>query len=355
MGRTPGATALKFGSQRLSYRQLDDRANQLAHYLLEMGVGPSTLVGVCVERSVEMVVGVLAVLKAGGAYVPLDPTYPAQRLQFMLEDSGAQILLTQQRLRPTIPATDAQIVCLDSQWSEISERSTIGPTNGAIATGLAYVIYTSGSTGVPKGVAVEHRNVVNFFVGMDDVIAHDPPGTWLAVTSLSFDISVLELLWTLARGFEVVLQPDERSGSDTLPNADRATDFSLFYFASDEGGSKDKYRLVLEGAKFADRHGFAAVWTPERHFHSFGGLYPNPAVIGYSKARSVASKASRASNPPASMAGLRSLSNSASAAILTAPRMTCATVLAASSGDCRMMSKFPSSRNRMQMPHRSSI
>src|SRR5262249_45971244 len=141
---------------------------------------------------------------------------------------------------------------------------------------LAYVIYTSGSTGLPKGVMLEHREVVNFFDAMDLVLAPPEAGTLLAVTSLSFDISVLELLWTLTRGFHVVLKADsgipvartgavaERSGPA------RPVTFSLFYFAAGEDTASDGYRLLLESARFADRNGFEAVWTPERHFHAFG-------------------------------------------------------------------------------------
>ncbi len=153
---------------------------------------------------------------------------------------------------------------------------------------LAYVIFTSGSTGRPKGVMIEHRNVANFFTAMDEQLHFTPgvtsPGTWLAVTSISFDISVLELFWTLARGFTVVVQDDEGRLSTDVAAPGRAAPakemaFSLFYFAADAGEQqRDRYRLLLEGAKFADTHGFAAVWTPERHFHEFGGLYPNPAL-----------------------------------------------------------------------------
>ena len=151
-------------------------------------------------------------------------------------------------------------------------------------TDLAYLIYTSGSTGLPKGVMLEHRQVTNFFAAMDQVIDHDPPGVWLAVTSLSFDISVLELLWTLTRGFHVVLKSD--SGVVGAPAAaapaptPRPVTFSLFYFAAGEEAAADGYRLLLESARFADRNGFEAVWTPERHFHAFGGAYPNPSVTG---------------------------------------------------------------------------
>ncbi|HEX8337748.1 MAG TPA: MupA/Atu3671 family FMN-dependent luciferase-like monooxygenase, partial [Pyrinomonadaceae bacterium] len=143
--------------------------------------------------------------------------------------------------------------------------------------------YTSGSTGRPKGVVVTHRNVVNFFAGMEDVLGGDEQGVWLATTSLSFDISVLELLWPLTRGFKVVIQ-SERPRTLHAQEVDEAVarremDFSLFYFASDENqGGANIYQLLIEGAKFADENGFAAVWTPERHFHPFGGLYPNPSV-----------------------------------------------------------------------------
>ncbi|HEU0301738.1 MAG TPA: MupA/Atu3671 family FMN-dependent luciferase-like monooxygenase, partial [Longimicrobium sp.] len=154
---------------------------------------------------------------------------------------------------------------------------------------MAYLIYTSGSTGRPKGVVVTHRNVAAFFSGMDVLLGADAAGTWLAVTSISFDISVLEILWTLARGYRVVLRREEltaataATGAAAVPAAVRARpmDFSLFYFGGDfDRESRDRYRLLKEGARFADRNGFAAVWTPERHFHRFGGLYPNPSVTG---------------------------------------------------------------------------
>ena len=146
------------------------------------------------------------------------------------------------------------------------------------------MIYTSGSTGRPKGVMVEHRNVANFFTGMDDRIDHDAGGVWMAVTALSFDISVLELFWTLARGFKMVLSGDENralvAGDAPAPPSSGGMEFSLYYWGNDDGVGRDKYRTLLEGAKFADKNGFCAVWTPERHFHAFGGPYPNPSVTG---------------------------------------------------------------------------
>lgn len=287
--RRPGAPALSYLDNELSYRELNSRANQLAHYLVELGVGPDVLVGVCIERSIDMMVAILGILKAGGAYVPMDPSYPTERLALMLEDSQVKVLLTQQSLRSSLPETTASMVYIDMEWDDIAERSTDNPDGDVEPSNLAYTIYTSGSTGKPKGVMVEHRNVVNFFVGMDERLGHSPdrdePGVWLAVTSLSFDISVLELFWTLARGFKVVLHSDSADDAAIAKrrfrHADKQVTFSLMYFASDEGASEtsaDKYKLLIEGAKFGDKNGFSAVWTPERHFHAFGGLYPNPSV-----------------------------------------------------------------------------
>ncbi len=283
--RTPNAAAVTCEDQSLTYDELNRRANQLARRLKSLGVGPDVLVGLCVERSVEMMVGLIAIHKAGGAYVPLDPTYPKDRIAYMVEDSKVPVLLTQDRVE--LPRHSAQVIKLDTDWPSIATESAEPFDGGAQPQHLAYVIYTSGSTGKPKGVMVEHRNVVNFFAGMDHHLGEDGAGTWVAVTSLSFDISVLELCWTLTRGFHVVIATgEERSGAAPRgAAAARPLDFSLFYFSADEAegageGKHDKYKLLLEGAKYADQHGFSAVWTPERHFHAFGGLYPNPAVAG---------------------------------------------------------------------------
>lgn len=288
---TPNAIALVFNDEELSYAELDGRADRLAKQLRAHGIGPDVLVGLCLERSPDMMVALLAVHKAGGAYVPLDPLYPKERIAYMLQDSAAPVLLTQLSLLPKLPPHQATVICVDapspvngSHNAPAELPATLHPDH------LAYVLYTSGSTGNPKGVMVTHRNVVNFFAGMDRSLEQAPdvePGVWLAVTSISFDISVLELFWTLTRGFKVVLLADNAklpgytAAQPAATPARRALDFSLFYFASEAGGNgEDAYRLLLEGAKFADRHGFKAVWTPERHFHSFGGLYPNPSVVG---------------------------------------------------------------------------
>jgi natural product biosynthesis luciferase-like monooxygenase protein len=281
--RTPDHIALVCEDQSLSYAELDRRANQLARRLAALGVGPDVLVGLCTERSIEMMVGLLAIQKAGGAYLPLDPTYPKDRIAYMVEDAKVPVLLTQERLRGDLPPHRATVIALDADWEgSIAKESAEPFDGGAEPKHLAYVIYTSGSTGKPKGVMVEHRNAVNFFAGMDRHLAEgQQPGVWLAVTSLSFDISVLELCWTLTRGFKVVIATNEDRSAATPrgPHASRPIDFSLFYFSSDESGNSDnKYKLLLDGARYGDQHGFKAVWTPERHFHAFGGLYPNPAV-----------------------------------------------------------------------------
>jgi natural product biosynthesis luciferase-like monooxygenase protein len=288
--KTPEAVAAVFEDEQMTCAELDTRSNQLARYLQKKGVGPETLVGICLEVSLEMLISLLGVLKAGGAYVPLDPDYPADRLAFMIEDSRMKVLLTQERLLGLLPAgaggisnSKLEVVCLDAQEKALAQEDSHAPASGVTAENLAYVIYTSGSTGKPKGVMVTHDNVANFFTGMDERIGADPPGVWLALTSISFDISVLELFWTLARGFKVVLHRNQpranRRTARLAASPLRAMDFSLFYFASDEPATDtNKYRLLLEGARYADEHGFTAVWTPERHLHAFGGLYPNPSV-----------------------------------------------------------------------------
>lgn len=280
---TPDAPALVWNEQAFTYQELNGQANQLAHHLRGLGVGPDMLVGVATRRDVEMLVATLAVLKAGGAYLPLDHSYPAERIRMMLEDSGVSILLTQEGLLAALPPTAARVLCLDRDRELFSRQPTHNLDPVSRADHLAYVIYTSGSTGRPKGVMVEHRNVVNFFTGMDAWIERPShgaqPGVWLAVTSLSFDISVLELLWTLSRGFKVVLHAGQANGSNRQSHRGRPMCFGVFYFASD-GGTQGRncYELLLEGARIADRRGFDFVSIPERHFHAFGGLYPNPSV-----------------------------------------------------------------------------
>jgi aspartate racemase len=212
--RTPDQVALICDERELTYSELNFRANQLAQQLAALGVGPDTLVGVYIQRSIDMVVGMLAILKAGGAYVPIDPSYPSARIALVIEDSHLGFVLTTEQNRANLPASPARIVSIDGDAKAIAAHSPAAVHAYARKNNLAYVIYTSGSTGKPKGVMVEHRNVVNFFAGMDRILGTDA-GTWLAVTSISFDISALELLWTLTRGYKVVIHGE--GNTDKIP------------------------------------------------------------------------------------------------------------------------------------------
>lgn len=283
--RTPDAIALVHEDRALTYAALDAASDQFAARLQAAGLGPERLAGVFVERCPEMLIALLAILKTGGAYLPLDPAYPAERIGYMLADARPVVLLTQRRLAIALPPHGVPRIFVEG----IADHVAAQPPVVAVAVQpeqLAYVIYTSGSTGRPKGVMVQQGGVENFFAGMDAQLGRGP-GVWLAMASISFDISVLELFWTLARGFKIVLQSEEpKSGavarsSAAAGGAGRPLDFSLFYFSGAAATpGVDKYRLLIEGAKFADANGFAAVWTPERHFHAFGGLFPNPSVVG---------------------------------------------------------------------------
>jgi amino acid adenylation domain-containing protein len=212
VGRTPARSALRDAAGTLTYEELNRRADHLARHLRSLGIGPDDLVGVALPRGADMVVAVLATLKAGGAYVPLDPGYPQARLAQMTADARMAAVLTVSSIRAGLVLGDAKAVCLDALDGALADGPALD--GGAGPENLAYVIYTSGSTGAPKGVMIEHRAATNFFAGMDRVLGLEgrdvaAPGVWLAATSLSFDISVLELLWTLTRGFTVVVEAAE--------------------------------------------------------------------------------------------------------------------------------------------------
>lgn len=204
MRRTPGREAIRWGAQTLDYAALEARAATIAARLEASGARAGTIVGIHLERTPDLVATVLAILSIGAAYLPLDPAYPAERLRYMVEDSAAPIVVTQRHLA-SLAREGTVLVTLGSVETPVAPQRARLDRAAASPEHLAYVIYTSGSTGKPKGVMLTHRNVLNFFAGMDSGIPHGDGGRWLAVTSLSFDISVLELLWTLARGFTIVL------------------------------------------------------------------------------------------------------------------------------------------------------
>lgn len=211
--RSPEAIALIAGNKQVTYREVDDQSTLLAAHLQSLGVRSGTLVGVAVGRTEKLVISLLAILKAGGAYVPLDPNYPQERLSWVVGDAKISVLLATPDANTGLNIDRASIKVIDVNDPSIFGCSVNDFSLQGSEEDLAYVIYTSGSTGKPKGVMIENRNVVSFFRGMDRAIGTEP-GTWLAVTSISFDISVLEMLWTLTRGFRVIIHAD--AGSDKM-------------------------------------------------------------------------------------------------------------------------------------------
>ncbi|MDQ7733304.1 amino acid adenylation domain-containing protein [Halomonas sp. SpR1] len=203
---TPEATAVVFEDQSLSYAELNTRANQLAHYLIGLGVKPEARVGIAMERSIEMVVGLLGILKAGGAYVPLDPDYPSDRLAYMVEDSGIELLLTQQHLRESLPVGESLSV-IELDQLDIAHHVSTNPAVALHGEHLAYVIYTSGSTGRPKGAANRHHALTNRLQWMQETYGLTPDDAVLQKTPFSFDVSVWEFFWPLMQGARLVMAP----------------------------------------------------------------------------------------------------------------------------------------------------
>ncbi len=277
----PHATALIHRSRAWTSEELMQRVRGCAAALRRAGVGPEVRVAICLERSLELVAALLGVSMAGGAYVPLDPNHPRDRLHGIIRAAAPAVIITSPSLASqvesgSIPLLYVDTLCETPLDEDDDEVPRVHPDNAL------YIMFTSGSTGTPKGVVVSHRQVMNLFAGMDDAVGCGPDDTLIAVTSVAFDISVVELLWTLARGARVVVADDLKTPRRTPRPRNRDLAFSLFYFADSDSGETSgrprRYDLLLDGARFADAHGFAAVWTPERHFHSFGGLYPNPSV-----------------------------------------------------------------------------
>jgi amino acid adenylation domain-containing protein len=205
--RTPEAVALIFEDQQLTYRELNRRANQLAHYLVSPGVGPGVRIGICLERSLELVIGLLGILKAGGAYVPLDPAYPADRLAFMLADAQVLALITRQSLLNLFPSQETRLIRIDADWKQIAEQAQENVNSEVTPDSPAYIIYTSGSTGIPKGVVVTHRNVARLFAATDEWYHFGERDIWTLFHSYAFDFSVWELWGALLYGGRVVVVP----------------------------------------------------------------------------------------------------------------------------------------------------
>ncbi len=278
---SPDEVAVVFDRNQLTYRELDEKSSAFAAQLTHTyNVKKGDLVAVMVDRSEKLMISLLGVLKSGAAYVPVDPSYPNDRIGYILGDSQARVLVVNKELASGINYDGKVFNINRDAWETPSANAAYEAPS---ASDLCYLIYTSGSTGQPKGVMIAHRNVVNFFAGMSQQLPVTSGDCMLAVTNTSFDISVLELFWTLCNGVQIVLHPSDISLSNLDQYVDgtgerTGIDFSLFFFSSYKTAENEKYKLLLDSAQFADREGFKAVWTPERHFHDFGGLYPNPSV-----------------------------------------------------------------------------
>ncbi len=255
VARTPHATAVVFRGESVSYRELNSHANRLANLLIERGVKRGDLVGVLMDRSVEMVISLYGTLKAGAAYVPMDPAYPAHRLAIMAEDAQPKVILTEASRVGQVAAIGTQAIVVDRR-AKLGDRSTADPVVTIEPQDVAYVMYTSGSTGRPKGVMITHGNIQNFFLTIDQKLNGDSPGIWLAMTSISFDISIPELFWTLTRGAKVILRGTSTAekSAERAGRPDRKIDFSLVIRNVADRGSN---RLLIEASRFAEEHGFA--------------------------------------------------------------------------------------------------
>lgn len=228
VARTPDAIAIVFGDRTLTYRELNERANQVAHFLIERGVGPDQLVGVSLYRCPELVLALLGVWKAGGAYVPLDPAYPVERLAFMVSDADISILLTETKCKHLFPSAAQATVCLDSEWKRtFAERSTVNPTTAGSPSDLAYVMYTSGSTGKPKGAMIVHRGLVNYLLWAVEAYRVEPGGSVPVHTSVSFDLTVTSLYPVLLVGGSAELVAEDMGAQNLLAALRRGKHRSL--------------------------------------------------------------------------------------------------------------------------------
>jgi amino acid adenylation domain-containing protein len=229
--RTPDAVALIFEGERLTYRELNQRANQLAHHLISLGVGPDVCVGIAMERSLEMVIALLSIMKAGGAYVPLDSAHPADRLAYMLHDARLTLLLSQESLRETLPEHQARVLWLDNDWRRWENESTANPASGVNPENLIYVIYTSGTTGMPKGVAVHHQGIVNCILSAKAAAPVHAQDRLLFKASLNFDPSVWELFTALLKGASVVVaRPGGQRDATYIAEATIAEGITILHF-----------------------------------------------------------------------------------------------------------------------------
>ena len=301
--RSPNKVAVVYENQQLTYAQLNARANQLARHLQTLGVSPEVLVGICVERSLEMAVGILGILKAGGAYLPLDPAYPKERLAFMLEDARVSVVVTQAHLATEVLEHGAQVVSIDADWSAISQQSDENLSGGAVTENLAYVIYTSGSTGKPKGVMLTHGNLSHYVLALQAELGIRDDDVYLHIASMAFSSSRRQLMLPISQGATVVIATsDQRKDPlalfsiikqhgvtimDAVPSFWRNCTEALLSLDAESRRTllDNKLRLMLSASEplLSD---VARTWTcefkhPARHIHMFGQTETSGIVCLY--------------------------------------------------------------------------
>jgi len=280
--KTPDANAVVFAGERLTYGELERRANQLARYLQQAKAGPETLVGICMERGISMIIGLLGILKAGSAYLPLDPQYPAERLAFMLEDTEATTVVTQEGLLSRIPGQATRRICIDSAWPRIALESSAPVASGVRPDNLAYVVYTSGSTGKPKGVLIQHGSVVNTIETSIRLFGVDVASRVAQLASLSFDASVLEIFMALLSGASLlpvgreVVMSGEKLGRFLLENAITTVAIPPSLLDLVSPGEYPALHSIVVGGE-ACSAGTAERWSSGRLF--FNAYAPTEATI----------------------------------------------------------------------------
>ncbi len=284
----PNEIAIVCNDISYTYKQVGEKVNSIAHFLLEQGIESGDKVGMCLLRNIDLVATIFACFKVGATYIPLDPVYPSERLNQIINDAQPKCIITLKPLKKLYLNTllENRFAYLDKLKPKKKRKKVISNCSD---DNVAYIIFTSGTTGKPKGIEITHANLNNLLKGFDVSFGNQTKQRWLAQTSVNFDISVLELIWTISRGKTIVLQ---QSNPFKLLAADRFSppkkmDFSVMFFGADKS-TEQKYELLLETAKFADENNFSALWTPERHFGEFGGAFPSPSVL--SSALSVLTK-----------------------------------------------------------------